>query len=466
MSNEEKSASGGDEEQKDLPKPDPELPKPEDDLPLPEKEITSGGMNDPIHVFRGGEPSAQPTKSEKPHQASSELVARKFPLLKVLVFGFIAIFSLLAFGLIAYLMTYQNKALQNTETEIAVSPTPDPTADWQTYSDTELNFTLKYPNGWVSPTEAPQTIVNKEINSYVPPNDYVSLDFRIWTPDDPNYYIADKFYDTESELWINDNPPSEEGPGNESSPSKLVEYQEKMIEVVSHPTRNYESTSSDWNSYTYYILKDGKILVLTFYFNIKNPNLANVLKTKDLILSTFKFTDMSEASSVDTSSWKIYNGTVFNFKYPPEYKIETDNSNYVIIKDSNNEFVEFSTEKYDEESGFKPFNSEEFIISKITIKCSADGPAGSNYCNKAISKTEFSTTKGNTGYKYILNLVEENYLNNSKQVNDKAFGPIYVFKVTDPKIIYTVSTSYNNNPAEQNSFNDLLDSIASTVSIN
>lgn len=129
------------DEQKDLPLPQKDLPLPQEDLPLPRQEL----------------PAPYDMQLEAPHQEQlpppHDMLLRaptlweKYPIFKwlipLLIMIGIAIGGFLYTQNIKTANPIEQKPLQIQQT--TPTPTPDPTADWNVYTDTTRNFTLKYP---------------------------------------------------------------------------------------------------------------------------------------------------------------------------------------------------------------------------------------------------------------------------------------------------------------------------------
>ncbi len=202
---------------------------------------------------------------------------------KKVVMIILAIVIVIALGVAAYFLLFSKPASVTTTTnpplvKTAPTPTPDPTANWLTYTNPELGISLKYPETW---TTKPYPIASKTLHGVVAVND-------------PALSSNTPLPATVSLVYIN-NP-------NQLS---LQEFEEKNI--VSFPNV-YSSTSASLTvagapAYftqdtvcppvlcdQYSIAYKDKIYILTGYFNTKDdPNLPSERSVLEQIFSTVSF---------------------------------------------------------------------------------------------------------------------------------------------------------------------------------
>ena len=266
------------------------------------------------------------TKTKKPK--------RKLPLGKILVAGIVILITLLAFGLIAYLVMGQNKTQKITNFEECVAAgfpimesypeqcaangqtftrelTPeeqsklnDPTADWETYNNSDYNFSFKYPLEWQlseSPSEYLNIIITPDPSDEkgFPPIQ-ISIDS---TTDNAGKHIS---FSTIQDAVDHYSQDFDENTLLEESFAISGKQAIKVSGQLKGPGPGQRSRLG----YTFVQLAN-KVLVI----QLGDLNSEPILNQ---ILSTFKFT---EASNVDTSDWKTYENSKFGFtvKYPPNW---------------------------------------------------------------------------------------------------------------------------------------------------
>lgn len=79
---------------------------------------------------------------------SNSSVQTTKPWLKPLLLGFVAVIFAVLFTVAGYQLA-QNKTAKQTVTSTSVaSPTPNPVANWQTYTNPQYGFSFKYPSTW------------------------------------------------------------------------------------------------------------------------------------------------------------------------------------------------------------------------------------------------------------------------------------------------------------------------------
>lgn len=186
----------------------------------------------------------------------------------------------------------------------STSATLDQTADWKTYTNTDFNFSVKYPD----------TIQINKAGEGGPANTYINIP-NIQTNDSAEKTLIIFYY-------VTDETP-------EDKVNTLIEQNrlDTTTTVVKMSSEKYENNNiqgikliSKFSNLTRYqiFLKHNKAM----YQFVINASLNNDITTQaivDQILSTFKFLD----ETTDTSSWKTYESSQLNysFKYPSTYTI-------------------------------------------------------------------------------------------------------------------------------------------------
>lgn len=186
----------------------------------------------------------------------------------------------------------------------APTPTPDPTASWKTYQG--QGFTFKYPDNWFSQDNIESAELSAGTGFYL-----IGTTPHPGGADDP----------TNAQLNV--------------QLSKNTQTNEQFISTASQ-TANYKKTltiggfpaiQTQIKNFKQYYIKYSTVnlLILTAYTDQAGKDL-------DVIISSIKFTDASQA--IDTSTWKTYTSleSKISFKYP---------SNFITIKSAGNYNVFF-----------------------------------------------------------------------------------------------------------------------------
>ena len=198
----------------------------------------------------------------------------------------LALLSVLLFNLTAYLF-YQNLQLQkqitrltNQAKDVGLAPEPIPTefqtANWKTYTNTQYNFSFKYPPSWISSSESP-----RPGNVHDPVQEQ---SFEVYLVSDFNTY----------DEWVDGRRQSEV-----QKPQALQIGGLSAVKIVGKGTRQ-DGT-------------DFYIIDIVIKYNDKVFNLGGDLRSHDQerinkfselnnqILSTFKFLDQSTDTPTSTS---------------------------------------------------------------------------------------------------------------------------------------------------------------------
>ncbi len=189
----------------------------------------------------------------------------------------------------------------------------DPTSNWKTYTNTQLNISFKYPSDWVT---KPSVIDSETLHGVIALNS-------------PNFTAANPVPAT-IDLTYYDNPEQ----------LSLKDFEQKNTGTLSGYTPGvYDPTGAELNvagtlAYfihnpicepvlcdRYVLQSKDKIYLLTTYYNDKeSQNVQNQQKVLDQILSTFRFADQVQTV---TSTWKTYSSATYNYliKYPKNYTV-------------------------------------------------------------------------------------------------------------------------------------------------
>lgn len=285
--------------------------KPQSDLPEIEKEIESGIVDSVAASNPQPNPDASQNLEDTSPQKPNDEPQKNSNLLKYLVIFLLIVVTLAFIGTEGYLMMNKKSATPEVnQTVQAPSPTPDPTANWQTYSTKD--YSVKYDSSWTiesanpnlisisDPTSMQSVIGNGGGRSMTP-----SKFFTIWLKDTNqtvNQYVDQAL----------------KGPEYTG-----VDPERKSIQVGNNSGEIYKTAGEgSGNSYTIVFSNGSKVAII----NIPNSN-----PSQDKIiwnmLSSFKFTD--SVSAADTSDWKTYTAAQpgLSFKYPSTWTINVRSRN-------------------------------------------------------------------------------------------------------------------------------------------
>jgi|SRR3989344_1463774 len=228
-------------------------------------------------------PQAPPAPQEPPQEAS---YGKKNWIKWLLIIIIVAILSSAATFLIA--TSQVGKQPPPTPTVMQPTPTPDPTANWKTYTNQTYGFTIKYPPTFsiedVSSKSPPFSIFIKDTTIQVPfeggtmINPYILVDIK------PEKLSLDDYLATYPNLKV----------------------QEKKT-INGTVFTKVEVTMGITQPPMYLASINGNILgISNFYLNEQ---------TFDQIFSTFKFTDQKQ-------TWKVFEGKNFSMSYPSNWIID------------------------------------------------------------------------------------------------------------------------------------------------
>lgn len=250
---------------------------------------------------------------------------------------FLLSFSLIVFVGIASFLAYQNWQLQKkvgllqpTNSPIPTT-TPDPTADWETYTNTTYGFSFKYPkilSGTEAGVAAPYTGISKDIQSFsdpstILPNSDASFDgFSLYVVTDP---LAANFED-----YL-----SKEKAAMDDSPMPF------MAGATRENFENGVSYTKDHMSY-YYLPSENNEIIVVFAYVQQNSLFKTTFKE---ILSTFKFTEDKNIITKKIGYIKLIDNSKLAIDYidwkndpsaPNRFKIENPDQSLTTLNLSSN----------------------------------------------------------------------------------------------------------------------------------
>jgi len=182
------------------------------------------------------------------------------------------------------------------------STTPDPTADWKTYTNTQYGFEFKYPSDW---------------NSWLDSNNVASIVNLQQKDDDMGSAVIS--VSATKQLSQTTKPLDSTMVLNKTSDVTYngIRWSLTFTSDKREPTLRFISATAYHNGYLY---------------NIVSRNYPDTTeKLFDQILSTFKFTDIA-----DTSTWKTYTSPKYGYsiQYPSKWSIDNNRSDeYTIVFD-------------------------------------------------------------------------------------------------------------------------------------
>lgn len=207
---------------------------------------------------------------------------------------------------------------------VVTTPAPDPTADWQTYTNTEYGYSIKYPKDWNTsePEGGPEK--GRRINFHPwRERSFDKVDYQI------SIIVNDVGYEKSLTVWL------DEKIGSYSEEIKSLITREKVTLDNFEGEKVLEEVSQA-GVYNIYTKKNS--FIYNFMLAPYSPKelsqlLPESLDYFNLILSTFKFLEGGEPTPSPTSiekityksisSWQAYTDSRENFsvQYPQDYKL-------------------------------------------------------------------------------------------------------------------------------------------------
>jgi len=190
---------------------------------------------------------------------------KKNNLFKILVI-FLGILIVLGLFANAYLMFSKKETVTKTpDSSVIATPTLDPIADWKTYTNEIIGFSLSYPQEY--------TITGEDqagnVTFISPTKNKDALVFSIGVAGEFNGKPADYLKDIEDYL---------KEAGISSSVDSIKEIKVNGLDAI------YVKYSHEGGGEAYYLLKDHKRILID-----KNPIITSKQYEFDQILSTFRF---------------------------------------------------------------------------------------------------------------------------------------------------------------------------------
>ncbi|CAN5315308.1 hypothetical protein BH10PAT1_BH10PAT1_1420 [soil metagenome] len=277
-------------------------------------------------------------KTSEPTQVAPAIKSLKIKKQIPIVYLILGLTILVLVGLSGYL-GYKDIQLQKQISEIkvteTVSPTPiataDPTTDWKIFTNPTNKTLVKYPSAWtISLTTPPADQIAEGNNTNTLNISKDNYKLRIETSSLGGGGIVCKFNDSTND--------EVHGPATDQlgTPYELGIFLDKPARRNLNPINsvNQYGTLHQTLDYTFEAClsgntpgTDGKfqytstinsnnLIVYNAYFTPRENISSENLKIMDQILSTFKFTDQV----TDTSSWKTYTNSQYNFSFQyPNY---------------------------------------------------------------------------------------------------------------------------------------------------
>ena len=206
----------------------------------------------------------------------------RFPLLLVLL-SLLSLLLLLSTGYLAYQnmqLQKQIKKLSSQQITTTPSTTPDPTANWKTYTNTSWDISFKYPAEWVDIIPSGESFISEgsanKVNLRIDKGRYYNN-----VPLDP--------YSTAFTVAVGQHP------GGDNENTKIADIKVDGHDAVIISMDGLQSTQEAPSFLYDYIVRDGNSLFTLSFWSAdgakSKENITNQKQTFDQILSTFKFID-------------------------------------------------------------------------------------------------------------------------------------------------------------------------------
>ncbi len=218
--------------------------------------------------------------------------------------------------------------------EVQPTPTIDPTADWQTYTNEEYGFQMKYPREYQaaeenSLSENQMEITFKHQNYNIAKEDYSTASYEgrkiqltlVKTSQELKKHLAQQL--GISALKFGHFAYGELGKGDAATIDSISE------ETFDHHTfivyHRMGASSGDWH----YLIKSSTGVIADMYYGYGTFYYGTTILNQ--ILSTFRFLDQGS----NPSNWDTYKSPTnkISFKYPPGFRVLDNGDHWQIVRE-------------------------------------------------------------------------------------------------------------------------------------
>ncbi|MDO8657273.1 MAG: PsbP-related protein [Candidatus Levybacteria bacterium] len=210
---------------------------------------------------------------------------------------------------------------------ITSSPTPtvDETANWKTYENRELSYSIKLPNDWNLSKELSIKQREDSLEKFTPLSENEVSEISKQDAYNPSFYLEIEVKDNQGiniNEWASNSKYSPQAADQEITETLLNGI--SSVQVLGNQGKGFVD---------YYLYNEKKIYNVGYYYLENDPTWGRPSGiTKEIfekIISTFKFTPASPSQggdqnqTTDTSGWKTYtNGKHgYSFNYPLNWQI-------------------------------------------------------------------------------------------------------------------------------------------------
>ncbi len=196
------------------------------------------------------------------------------------------------------------------------TPTPDPTAEWQTYVNEEYGYSIKYPQEVTVTTDDVQDLVSFKF----PEEGKWVADLSVRHYQNPEGLNPQAFY----QKSFNEGKLEAEKKNWPPPPEPLKSETIKIDNLEGFQVRN-----SAYEAYqrTTYLGQGETMVAISFYDeNPNDPAQEKHLASFNLMLSTFKFLDQNQTD--ETANWETFSDEKYGFaiKYPSDWVVKVQDS--------------------------------------------------------------------------------------------------------------------------------------------
>ncbi len=138
-------------------------------------------------------------------------------------------------------------------------------------------------------------------------------------------------------------------------------------------------------------------------------------------------------NQIETADWQTYRNEKFEFEfqYPKNYFLKQVTYSFLLLREGDAEETDWLFEVSIDTEWPDEMTFEELATNRGLLRCAADGPDGSVYCNEIVRRETFMNDSGVMGYKLYLNEINERYTQSGTKVSERTRGPVFVLDISE-----------------------------------